>query len=52
MKKPSGYWKIKENRNIAASNCNTVSEYLKNYPTSYRNSNKNEILEFTLKYNW
>jgi hypothetical protein len=50
--KPSGYWKIKENRNIAASNCKNVNEYFKKYPTSYRNSDKNEILEFILKYNW
>lgn len=55
MKKyPYGYWQIKENREIVASECETRVMYSKKYKQSYKIStlNKGEVDEFALKFNW
>jgi len=51
-RKPDGWCNIKENRESAASNCKTKTEYSKNYPGCYKISDKNEIAGFFVKYNW
>lgn len=52
MKKPRGYWTY-TNRELAASDCTSRTEYNKKYKRAYLISVKsNELNEFALKYNW
>lgn len=52
MRKPLGYWKIKSNREYAASCCETRGEYFKYRGAYHVSSILKELDEFHLKYNW
>ena len=48
--RPSGYWKKYENRENAAKQCNSISEFLQKFGRAYENTSKEELYDFSKRF--